>query len=457
MRINFSHATYEEADLRVKNLRKSKGITNKDYNLRAIMLDTQGPEIRTGSWDGGARRIELEMGKKILLSTDTANRSIQTKDKLFITYQDLKNSVTRDSVILLDDGAIELRVEEVKNNGEIACRIMNNGTLGNKKGVNIPGAKITLPALSEKDKEDLRWGVKNDVDYIAASFIRKVEDIREVKNYLRLLMNELQPTGYPAPQIISKIESTEALQNFDSILRESDGIMVARGDLGVEIPMETLTNVQKEIVRRCNLAGKPVIVATQMLESMQNNPRPTRAECTDVANAVYDGADCVMLSGESAQGLYPIQSVATMKRIVDQAEHWLEKNPSLSQAAVNKPKGKDNTIDAMAYAAVEASKNLNATCIVVLSKSGQTAINLSKYRPHVPIVCLVPTQKAARLLQMHRCIHPVVSSCTNTDTAIKEATMLGFCVKGDNAVVVAGEKETDVAGTAITIRVAKVL
>jgi len=356
MRINFSHATYDEADLRMRNLSACAVIDHTadagQVHMRAVMLDTQGPEIRTGSFSSGTKEVLLKEGDlvsrcniihllyaastrcppfilvdmtlqcmtvqryctircmQVTLTTDESVRQQQTSSHIWISYRKLYDTVSLGSSILLDDGIVELKVESKGSNGtEVTCRVMNSGVVGNKKGVNMPGLPVELPAMSDKDKLDIRWGIQNNIDYIAASFVRKASDVTEIRDYCRELIRELYPEGgrqlsppVPIPSIISKIESVEALINFESILQTSDAIMVARGDLAVEIPMETLANVQKEMVRRCNAAGKPVIVATQMLESMQKNPRPTRAECTDVANAVIDGADCVMLSGESAEG-----------------------------------------------------------------------------------------------------------------------------------------------------------
>jgi len=474
MRINFSHATYEEADLRTTNLRKSPGLAQEknksSTNLRAIMLDTQGPEIRTGSWANGAKNQELEAGTLITVTTNEASRASQTKDKLFLNYKTLSKGVSVDSRILVDDGSLQMRVEKVLENGDILCRVTNTHTLGNKKNVNVPGGRLDLPALSDKDKQDLTWGVKNDVDFIAASFIRKVSDIREIREFIAGLMPLHHPKGHPHPKIISKIESIEGLENFDSILDESDGIMVARGDLGVEIPLETLINVQKEIVRKCNLAGKPVVVATQMLESMQKNPRPTRAECSDVANAVYDGADCVMLSGESAQGKYPVVSVDTMRRIIEESECWISKNRSFATYVDVKPEGSNN-LETMAYSAVEASKNLNVACIIVTCKTGNTAVNVSKFRPTVPIVTFVPDQKVARLLQVYRGVHPVVISpkpgaeVDDIANIMEHVTSLGFASKHENIVIIANEMKSGDSSVAnssrisqgFTVRVATIL
>jgi pyruvate kinase len=346
----------------------------------------------------------------------------------------------------LDDGAIELQVISVEK-GKINCVALNKGTLGNKKGVNIPGESVLLPAMSEKDKLDILWGVKNDIDFIAASFTRKASDIKEIRNYVASLMSKYHPPSHPHPLIISKIESTEALANFDSILEETDAIMVARGDLGVEVPMETLTNLQKEIVRKSNLAGKPVIVATQMLESMQKNPRPTRAECTDVTNAVFDGADCVMLSGESAKGKYPYQSVNMMKRIVDQAEAWVNNNRELSPAVVVKPR-KDDNLESVSHAAVEISKNLNAACIIVISKDGSLATIISKFRPLVPILAFVSNEKIGRLLQIHRGVYPIVDdsvidpSRKTFSNVVEKAQSLGYCGKHQNVVIISAERSS---------------
>jgi len=389
--------------------------------------------------------VVIDTGSKVVLTTDGNFRTNQSTHVIWISYDKLSETVREGSSILLDDGAIELQVESV-DKGKINCVALNKGTLGNKKGVNIPGESVLLPAMSEKDKTDILWGVKNDIDFIAASFTRKASDIKEIRNYVASLMTKYHPPSHPHPLIISKIESTEALANFDSILEETDAIMVARGDLGVEVPMETLTNLQKEIVRKSNLAGKPVIVATQMLESMQKNPRPTRAECTDVANAVFDGADCVMLSGESAKGKYPHQSVNMMKRIVDQAETWINSNRELSPAVSVKPRQDDN-LESVSHAAVEISNNLNAACIIVISKDGSLANIISKFRPSVPVLAFVSNEKIGRLLQIHRGVYPIVDQ-TVADAAgknsavVEKAQSLGYCGKHQNVVIISAERSS---------------
>ena len=346
MRINFSHATYvvvsrylfrarihkhkqnvyryEEADRRIERLRGGMGnhmraLENNDirpFNTRGVLLDLKGPEIRTGKIGGDKKKIKLVKGERMTLTTDDTYANSCDTSTVFVNYKEITDSLSKGSVVLLDDGLISLRVLEDPDNSTIECEVENTGLLGSTKGVNIPKAVVNLPALSEKDKKDLEYGVEREVDFVAISFVRKRSDVETVREFIdETGKNRWGKRFYP-PLLISKIESHEGMVNFDEILEASDGIMVARGDLGVEIPLESVFEAQKMMIEKCQYAGKPVVVATQMLESMQHSPRPTRAEVSDVANAVLDGADAVMLSGEVANGEYPVETCRMMKRTV---------------------------------------------------------------------------------------------------------------------------------------------
>lgn len=306
-RLNFSHGDFEEHGNRIKNIRQACKELNKNV---AILLDTKGPEIRTGKLE--VEPIELVQDEYITLTTEEI---LGNKDRISITYQDLPSDVEPGSTILIDDGLIGLTVIEVSGS-EIKCRIVNGGTIKSKKGVNVPGVNISLPGITEKDANDITFGIEQDVDFIAASFVRKASDVLEIRELLA-------KHNASHIQIISKIENQQGVDNLDEILEASDGLMVARGDLGVEIPAEEVPLAQKLMITKCNVAGKPVITATQMLDSMQRNPRPTRAEASDVANAIFDGTDAIMLSGETAAGKYPVESVLTMSRIAEKAESAL--------------------------------------------------------------------------------------------------------------------------------------
>ena len=300
-RFNFSHGDHEEHLERLELLRKVRKEVGRPI---AALLDTKGPEIRTGLLEGG-QKISLEEGAKIILTTEEV---VGTKDKIFINYDKLHEDVKPGNVILIDDGLIGLEVEAVKG-VEIHCKVTNGGELGERKGVNVPGVPIQLPSITEKDVEDIKFGLAEDFDFVAASFIRSADAVRQIRSLINEAGSQMK--------IISKIESQEALDNIDAIIEASDGIMLARGDLGVEIEAKRIPQLQKEIIQKCNYHGKLVITATQMLDSMIRNPRPTRAEVTDVANAVYNGTDAVMLSGESANGKYPIEAAKTMASIVE--------------------------------------------------------------------------------------------------------------------------------------------
>nr|AIT69976.1 pyruvate kinase [Ishige okamurae] len=441
MRVNFSHATFEEAQLRLTNLRKCKGKHAKalgnDYNMRAVLLDTQGPEIRTGMVkDGG--RLQLTQGSTIELTIDPAFREEGTAERLFVSLPGLTGTVSTGSVILLDDGLVSLRVTDVFAES-VTCLVENSGSLKSRRGVNLPGAKVDLPALSDKDKVDISYGIERDIDFVAASFVRKGDDVSAIRKYIAETHEKFWSADHPHARIISKIENLEAVDNFNEIMELSDGIMVARGDLGVELPAEQVTNLQKMMVRECNRVGKPVIVATQMLESMQNNPRPTRAEVSDVTNAVYDGADAVMLSGESAQGKYPVESVYMMRRIIDEAEKWTGAHPELvlpNVAGMTTISSREG----VASAAVHAAHRLKAKAIVVVTKTGNLARLVAKFRPNVPVMCSCPTQKLGRQLILHRGLHPVVLESDNPANAqpreaVRVAVSAGFCKLGDTVIV----------------------
>ena len=320
MRINFSHATDEEVQLRLKNLARTTAAYPLDGPggmLRSVMLDTKGPEIRTGGLQAVAdtgdvkAKVSLVKGETLTLTHNEAMKDCGDAATLFVTYPALASTVSVGGTVLLDDGAVSLTVTAIDGGGDVVCRIMNDGEIASRRGVNLPGAKVQLPAMSEKDRADIKYGIQNDMDFVAASFVRKASDIDEIRSWISKCHAEVHgaESDYPEAKIIAKVESTEALENLDEITEAADGIMVARGDLGVEVPLEEVVIWQKEMVEKCiaAAAGKPVVVATQMLESMQKNPRPTRAEVSDVTNAVLDGADCVMLSGESANGSYPVE------------------------------------------------------------------------------------------------------------------------------------------------------
>jgi len=471
MRLNFSHATVEEVELRVKNLRLCEGkhganlSSSDDKNVRAVLLDTRGPEIRMGKLrndHSGHETIQLEAGGTIHLhTTENWADSGSTETDLFIDYPKLHKCLDPGSKVLLDDGAVILTVQSVESekrlHGSVTCTVDNSGDLRSRAGVNLPGAETDLPAMSAKDKVDIKYGMTKDVDYVAASFIQNAEGVREIRRYTRECADEIgMEPNCPLPLIISKIESASALKNFDSILEESDGIMVARGDLGVEIPIHLVTNAQKEMVAACNAAGKPVIVATQMLESMAKNPRPTRAEVSDVSNAVFDGADAVMTSGETAKGKYPVETVTMMNEIIQGAEKFAVArphlvNPNYGGGVFFKSSDTGSALSSIAKAAVTAAKKRNAAAILVLSSEEHTLPRfVSANRPDVPIIVFVPSAKMARQLILFRGIHPVVGKLNGVTQhkrpamAINYAKDMGFFEEGDDVVVVGMEAEENI-------------
>ena len=448
LRINCSHATRQEMEERVKWLRQSDGLhsnsnsnsTNGVNNLRAILFDTKGPEIRTSELP---KPLTLTRGESVTLSSFNNNNE---QSDIVVTYENIESVVDIGQAILLDDGLIDLTVIG-KEKKRLLCEVQNDGSLGDRKGVNIPGANLNLPAMTELDREHLSIAVELDADYVAASFVRTSNDVLQIRSYLQEL-HEIQrkPDLHPIPKIISKIESAEALQNFDEILRVSDGIMVARGDLAVEIPFSVVTRAQKMIVSKCNLAGKPVVVATQMLENMIENPRPTRAEVSDVVNAVYDGADCVMLSGESAKGKFPIESCQTLARIARQADvSYSEYSNTSLPSKPNKP--------SMARAVVQAARDEEVDLIICVTSSGKTAEKLSAEKGPVPIMAFVASEKVGRQLNLNRGVWPVFGEnlelpvgdeselqyMLRPKQAVRKAKELGLVHSGDTVLIVLSE------------------
>lgn len=420
-RLNFSHGNHEEHGIRIINIRKASEDTKENI---AILLDTKGPEIRTG--DLKVPEVELKQGNCIILTTEEL---LGDENKISITYQGLPKDVHEGATILFDDGLIGLEVVKVVGE-EIECKILNNGILKSKKGVNVPGVKINLPGITEKDASDIRFGIKQGIDFIAASFVRKAQDVLEIRKIIEENSADIE--------IIAKIENREGVENIDEILQASDGIMVARGDLGVEIPAEEVPLVQKMIIKKCNKAGKPVITATQMLDSMQRNPRPTRAEASDVANAIIDGTDAIMLSGETASGKYPVESVSTMSRIAIRTEQSLEYKEVHNNIATQ-----TTVTDAISQAVVNAAIDLKVHAILTPTESGQTARLVSKYRPKAPIIALTPHKKVINKLSLIWGVYAVLGKEVNSTDEMLASTIngaldSGYIKHGDLVIITAG-------------------
>jgi len=402
VRMNFSHGSHEYHASVIANAREA---SKKVGKYTAIALDTKGPEIRTGNFVND-EEVMLESGKEVIVSLNPEDKSKGTAEKFYVDYHNLNKTIDVGGVIYIDDGLIRLEVTEI---GEdfVKCIVQNSGPISNHKGVNLPNVNVDLPALSEKDKRDLTFGVENKVDMVFASFIRKKEDVEEVRAVVG-----------PDIMIISKIENHEGVQNFDSILEVTDGVMVARGDLGIEIDPQKVFLAQKMMISKCMISGKPCIVATQMLESMIKNPRPTRAEVSDVANAILDGVDCVMLSGETAKGKYPVNAVNIMASICREAEmaiHHLRVHEDVKRAVENK-----SVAETVCCSAVLASYEQRAKALVVLSNSGTTARLVAKYRPGCPVVAVVGSSnfRTARQLRITR----GVDSAVYDDKSGKQST-----------------------------------
>lgn len=424
-RFNFSHGDHAEHKHRLEileSVREELGIPI------ASLLDTKGPEIRTGKLKDG-KKVTLKEGDLYTLTTEEI---VGDETRGYINYAGLAEDVKPGDRILIDDGLIELHVRKV-NGTDIVCRIENGGELGEKKGVNVPGVRVKLPALTDKDKEDIRFGVDAGFDFVAASFVRNADAIREIR--------EILDEKGSAMQIIAKIENEEGIENIDSIIEASDGIMVARGDMGVEIPAEKVPHIQKMIIRKCNLACKVVITATQMLDSMIRNPRPTRAEVSDVANAVYEGTDAVMLSGETAMGSYPIEAVRMMSQIAEESEKYLDY--MFYQRRKVSAENLRNISNTVCYSSVATASDLEAPVIVAPSVSGFTTRMLSKWRPKALIAGLSPSMTAVRQMQLYWGVKPFhAKRAESTDALLFASVELlkekGIVKEGEIVVATAG-------------------
>ena len=429
-RFNFSHGDHEEQKMRMDLLKEVR----KELKVPvAILLDTKGPEIRTGELKDH-KNVTLKENQTFVLTTSEVEGD---NERVSITYKGLPQDVTAGGQILIDDGLICLEVQETTGT-EIVCRVINGGELGEKKGINVPNVSIKLPNLTEKDKSDLLFGIEQGIDFVAASFIRNAEAIYEIKDLLR-------ENGGEGIDVIAKIENAEGVENIDSIIDAADGVMVARGDLGVEIPASDVPHVQKIIIEKCNHKYKPVITATQMLDSMIRNPRPTRAEVSDVANAIYDGTDAVMLSGETAQGKYPVEAVQMMAKIAESSEQFLKFDMYRDTKALL---GKQNVSSAVGFAAVTMVERLNASCIVTPTMSGQTARVISNLRPSVPIYGVTPNERTRRKMQLYWGVKPITGyEEDSTENIISHAMYMvvreGLVHKGEMVIFTAGDPATN--------------
>ncbi|ADK79219.1 pyruvate kinase [Sediminispirochaeta smaragdinae] len=425
-RFNFSHGNHEEQAKRIASMRRASEETSVPV---ALMMDTKGPEIRTGNVKGEAE-LALHSGFEIVL---TSRHVEGTREELSVSYQNLPSEVEAGDHIFIADGVIDLEVLAVSG-PDIRCLIRNGGMLGSKKNVNVPGVKVGLPAITEKDREDIRFAVEHQMDYIAASFIRRPEDVEEIREILKQYHSSIR--------IIAKIENQEGLDNIDDIIRISDGVMVARGDLGVQLSTEQIPLAQKRIIGKCMRQGKPVITATQMLDSMIHNPSPTRAELTDVANAIFDGTDAVMLSGETAGGAFPVRSVETMGRIAEAVETSEEYRRRCTQwfETVQRPKDIGHTIARAAYV---VASDIDASAIVAPTLRGNTPRILSNYRPNQLIIAVTTSEESYRQLLLHWGIFPILSApVKDSDMMIQNALRLarehGYVAPPDRVVTTAG-------------------
>ncbi|WP_125767877.1 pyruvate kinase [Companilactobacillus furfuricola] len=428
-RFNFSHGDHEEHLSRMKMVHEAEKITGKTVG---IVLDTKGAEIRTTPQEGG--KFEAKIGDVIRISMDDSLTG--NPEKIAVTYPGLYDDTHVGGHVLIDDGLVDLKITEKDDeHRELVTEVQNEGMIGSRKGVNAPGVEIRLPGITEKDASDIRFGCDNGINFISASFVRKAQDVLDIREIL-----EEKHCEYV--QIFPKIESQEGIDNIDSIMQVSDGLMIARGDMGVEIPFENVPFVQKDLIKKCNALGKPVITATQMLDSMQENPRPTRAEVTDVANSVLDGTDATMLSGESANGDYPVESVAAMANIDERTEKQLDEKNQLAIQRFEEYKG-SNVTESIGESVVRTAEELNISTIVTATASGYTARMISKYRPSADILAITFDEKTQRGLTVNWGVDPIVTEKPQStdemfDLAANKAQELGFAKEGDLILIVAG-------------------
>ncbi|WP_297150297.1 pyruvate kinase [uncultured Ellagibacter sp.] len=426
-RFNFSHGSHEEHLARMERLRKVRRELDSPC---AMLLDTKGPEIRTGML-ADHKPVQLMAGRHFTFT----EREVEGTDRIVSqTCHGLAEAVEPGTIILVDDGLIELAVDVVEG-FDIHCTVQNSGMLGERKSINLPSVSVPLPVMTDQDRSDLLFGIEQEVDFVAASFIRNAEGVREMREFLDV-------NGGGDISFISKIECSEAVENIDEIIEASDGVMIARGDLGVEVPAHKVPHIQKEIIRKCNRASKPVITATQMLDSMIRNPRPTRAEVGDVANAIYDGTDAVMLSGETACGRYPIPAVQMMARIAEASEPFM-----FEESMPDRTRVRARVALAVGIAAVQTAENVNATCIVAPTMSGRTSRLVSNLRPRVPIYAVTPFERVMRKQQIHWGVTPMLGDVQGdmikvVDNARRAVVSHGLVHEGDIAVITAGDRST---------------
>lgn len=430
-RLNFSHGTHEEQEVRLNRVRRIAGELNRHI---PILLDTKGPEIRLKDFEGGSVIVE----KGSLFTFDIDKETPGTKERIGLTYDKLAKNVEVGTRILVDDGKIDLKVTAIKGS-KVICKVITGGKLSNHKSINIPNVEIPMPYLNDVDKSDLLFGIEHNVEYIAASFVRCADDLKKLRKFLK-------DNGGQDIKIISKIENGQGINNFDEILELSDGIMVARGDMGVEINFEKIPAIQKMMIEKCNREGKIVVTATQMLESMTENPRPTRAEVSDVANAIYDGTTVIMLSGESAAGRHPVEAVRTMANIAVNAENTINYYEKYVDSSADMEPNLKNAICASAY---NAAKYLDAKAIVVLTRSGATANILSRFHPECPVIAATISERGRNQLNLVWGITPVAAENLDSadkfvEYAVSKAVESRLVKRGDNIVVIlASDLESD--------------